>query len=119
MPFPVVNPLLTGCQLSPLSVERITPTGPPRGSPPAKIYPLALMASERNVASGTPVLSPVQLSSLSVERKGSTAKRSGKDVTTDIYRQCSDVGVCQTIIDKSPVVAVIGGAINTAALKCT
>src|SRR6266540_4186433 len=68
MPFPVVNPLLTGCQLSPLSVDRSTPTGPPRGSPPAKIYPLALMANERNVAFGTPVLSPVQLSPLSVER---------------------------------------------------
>src|ERR687892_685043 len=68
MPFPVVNPLLTGSQVSPLSVERITPTGPPRGSPPAKISPLALIASERNVAFGTPVLSPVQVSPLSVER---------------------------------------------------
>src|SRR5215467_7335071 len=68
MPLLVVNPLLTSSQLSPLSVERTIPIGPPRGSPPAKIYPLALMASERNVASGNPVLSPVQLSPLSVDR---------------------------------------------------
>ena len=78
MPFPVVNPLLTGSQLSPLSVERSTPTGPPRGSPPAKIYPLALMANERNVAFGTPVLSPVQLSPLSVERKAPPPKVAAK-----------------------------------------
>src|SRR5262245_53227648 len=69
MPFPVFKPLLTGSQLSPLSVERSTPTGPPTGSPPAKIYPFALMTKERNVAFGTPVLRLVQLSPLSVERK--------------------------------------------------
>jgi hypothetical protein len=32
------------------------------------MYPLPLMANERNVAFGTPVLSGVQLSPLSVER---------------------------------------------------
>src|SRR4030095_7839577 len=68
MPFPVSKPLLTGSQLSPLSVERSTPTGPPTGSPPAKMYQLSLMANDKNVAFGTPVLSAVQLPPLSVER---------------------------------------------------
>jgi hypothetical protein len=52
MPFPVSKPVLTGSQLSPLSVERSTPDGTTKvGPPPAKMYPLALMANDRNVAS--------------------------------------------------------------------
>src|SRR3954449_4179033 len=101
MPFPVVNPLLTACQLSPLSVERITPTGPPRGSPPAKICPLALMANESNVALGTPVLRDVQLSPLSVERNAPPPNVASKDMPGGIDGQCGDVGVGQAVVDKT------------------
>jgi hypothetical protein len=47
MPFPVINLLLTGCQLSPLSVERSTATGTITAS---EMYQFALLASERNVS---------------------------------------------------------------------
>src|SRR5437667_8543483 len=59
------KPLLTGVQLSPLSVDRQTPL-----NVPAKMWPLtALIASARTFVAVSPLLTPVHVSPLSVERK--------------------------------------------------
>ena len=64
--FPHVRPVFTGSQLSPLSSDRKTPL---LGYVPAKIVPLASIASARTSIVITPPLTSTQVSPLSVERK--------------------------------------------------
>ena len=81
------------------------------------MYPIAVTATDRNVAFGTPVLSSIQISPLSVERNTPPPKVAAKMCPAPFIASVSHISIRQTVIDERPVLTVIGNTVNATSFE--